>query len=123
MFSLHGVHVLECPPDGKKLRTERDAVDLIGEAISHQAGLILIPAERLEDDFFQLRTRGAGEMIQKFVNYRIRVAILGDISRHLDESSALRAFVSESNRGDQVWFVSDLDELNQRLERAADSTR
>ena len=74
MFTLHGVQILACPADGKKLRTERDAVDLIGEAWNHKAGLVLIPVERFEDDFFQLGTRLAGEMIQKFVNYRVRLA-------------------------------------------------
>lgn len=123
MLSLHGVQILEYPPDGKKLRSERDAVDLIGAAINHKTSLILIPVERLDDDFFQLRTRIAGEMIQKFVTYRMRLAVIGDISRHMDESSALRSFVYESNRGGQVWFVSNTEELDQRLERAADSTR
>ncbi len=116
-YDLHGVRVLACAPDGKKLQSDRDAVELIGEAIEHRASLILIPTERLDDDFFRLRTRIAGEMIQKFVNYRLRVAIVGDISGHMEKSSALRDFVYESNRGDQVWFVANLEELDQRLER------
>jgi hypothetical protein len=40
------------------------------------------------------------------VTYGRRVAILGDISRYIDESPALRDFVIEANRGDQVWLVS-----------------
>ena len=48
---------------------------MIGEAIEHRAGLVLIPVERLEDEFFRLRTRVAGEIVQKFVNYGLRLAI------------------------------------------------
>jgi len=117
-YELHGVRVLECAAEGARLRTDRDAVDLIGAAFEHRASLIVLPVERLGDDFFRLRTRIAGEIIQKFVNYRLRLVIVGDISRHLDESSALRAFVNESNRGEHVWFLASLEELDSRLERA-----
>jgi hypothetical protein len=114
-YELHGVSVLECVPDGTKLQSYRDTVDLIGKAFENRATLIVIPVECLDDDFFRLRTLIAGEMIQKFVQYRRRVAIVGDISRHLTESSALRAFVSETNRGKSVWFVASIEELQERL--------
>jgi hypothetical protein len=117
-YELHKVRVFECASDGAQLRTDRDVVDLIGTAWEHRARLIVIPVERLGDDFFRLSTRIAGEMIQKFVNYRLRLAIVGDIARHLDQSSALRAFVNESNRGADVWFVASIDELGERLQRA-----
>ena len=117
-YELHGVSVLECVPDGTKLQTYRDTVDLIGKSFENRAKLIVIPVECLDDDFFRLRTLIAGEMIQKFVQYRLRVAIVGDISRHLAESSALRAFVNESNRGISVWFVPSREELEQRLARS-----
>jgi hypothetical protein len=117
LVDLHGVPVLACTPDGPKLAGDGDAVDLIAEAIQHHAELVLLPAERLTDEFFALSTRLAGEVIQKFVNYRLRLAIVGDISRHLARSSALRDFVYEANRGSQVWFVATPEELAERLRR------
>jgi hypothetical protein len=117
-YELHGVRVLECVADGAKLQTYSDAVELIGKTFENRATLIVIPVECLDNEFFQLKTRIAGELIQKFVQYRRRIAIVGDISRHLAESSALRAFVTESNRGKEVWFLSSLEELNLRLELA-----
>jgi hypothetical protein len=81
----------------------------------NRASLLVIPVECLDEDFFRLSTRIAGEIIQRFVTYRVRVAIVGDISRHVAESTALRDFVLEANRGDQVWFVTSLEELGQRL--------
>jgi hypothetical protein len=80
--------------------------------------LIAISVERLDEDFFRLKTRIAGEILQKFVQYRFRIAIVGDISEQISESSALRDFVREANRGDQIGFVATLDELGQRLEQA-----
>ena len=115
---LQGVRVLELIADGTKLRTYNDAVDLIGKSFENRATLIVIPVECLDDEFFQLSTRIAGELIQKFVQYRQRLAIVGDISGFLAESSALRAFVTESNRGKDVWFLASRAELGRRLEQA-----
>jgi hypothetical protein len=117
-YELHGVRVLECVPDGSKLQTYSDAVELIGKTFENRATFIVIPVECLDDEFFQLKTRIAGELIQKFVQYGRRLAIVGDISGFLAESSALRAFVVESNRGKDVWFLASRDELNDRLSRA-----
>lgn len=106
-----------CPAEGPLLRSERDIVDLIGEVFSESPDWVAIPIERLPEDFFRLRTRLAGELIQKFVNYGLKLALVGDVSRQVAESEALADFVRESNRGGQVWFVADLVELDRRLGR------
>ena len=54
-------------------------------------------------------------MIQKFVNYGVAVAFVGDVSEAIAASTALRDFVRESNRGRHVWFVTDMVELEVRL--------
>ena len=41
--------------------------------MAHAARLIVIPGSRFHPDFFQLRTRRADEMLQKFVSYRLRL--------------------------------------------------
>ena len=117
----HGTKVLTYPADGPKLATDRDAVDLIAESFEHRPDLVVIPVERFDEGFFTLSTRIAGEIVQKFVNYQVRLAIIGDIGRHLEASSALRDYVRETNRGRQVWFVADLDELDAQLERVSPS--
>ncbi|MCK2239157.1 MULTISPECIES: DUF4180 domain-containing protein [unclassified Crossiella] len=111
----HGVPVFHCAPQGPLLGTERDAADLIGEAWSQQARLIAIPVSRLAEGFFRLETRMAGEFTQKFVNYRVPLAFLGDISEHVQRSSALAGYVRETNRGNQIWYLADRAELDQRL--------
>ena len=83
---------------GKKLRSGGDAVEVIGDAIAQGADLIVIPVERLDEDFFQLRTGVAGEFIQKFVTYGRRLAIVGDISLYLAESSAFRDLKANYSR-------------------------
>jgi len=113
---LGSIRALFCDSDGPTIRSDRDAVDLIGMALSERCGLVVLPVERLGDDFFQLKTRILGEVIQKFVNYERRLAILGNIDHHLEASKALRDFVYETNRGRQVWFVADRAQLESRLQ-------
>ncbi|MDQ1007341.1 hypothetical protein QFZ82_001826 [Streptomyces sp. V4I23] len=52
-------------------------------------------------------------------NHRLRLIVIGDISRHLEASSALRALAHESSRSDQVRFVPDVDTLDSRLKAMA----
>jgi hypothetical protein len=115
VIQVNGTTVFVCEPVGKTLGSERDAVDLIGEARAHGAGLVAVPVARLDDDFFRLGTRVLGEFIQKFVTYQVRLAIVGDIGRHVEASTALRDFVYETNRGTQIWFVAGLDDLREKL--------
>ncbi|MEV1063555.1 DUF4180 domain-containing protein [Streptomyces sp. NPDC050263] len=115
LVTLHDTRVLRCAPEGPALDGERAALDLIGDAMGHDAGLVVVPAERCGEEFFRLRSGVAGAVVQKFANYRIRLAVVGDISAHLAESSALRDFVHESNHGRQLWFVADDGELDDRL--------
>ncbi|MFI8289554.1 DUF4180 domain-containing protein [Streptomyces sp. ms191] len=113
--TIHDVPVLLCPAEGETIGGERDALDLIGNAGYQGAQWVVVPVERFDEAFFRLRSRVAGDIVQKFVNYRMGMVVLGDISRHTEASPALRDFVRECNRGRQTWFVADLDELSDRL--------
>jgi hypothetical protein len=113
--TLGDVEVLVCGPDGPTLASEGDATDLIGEALGQGARWVAIPLTRLPPEFLDLKTGFAGQVLQKFVNYRLQVAILGDVTAAVSRSDALRDFVRESNRGRTVWFVEDLAALEARL--------
>lgn len=101
--------------DDPPLASDRDASDIVGEAFSTGARVVAIPVACLPPAFLDLKTRFAGEVLQKFVNYGFRVAIVGDVSAAVAGSDALRDFVRESNRGRHVWFVEDLEALAAKL--------
>lgn len=109
----HGV--LALPAEGPVLGAEADLLDLMGEAMGRGATWIAAPAQRLGPDFFRLETRLAGTIAQKLVNYRLGLAVVGDVSALTAKSRALRDWVYESNRGRHVWFTPDLDALAARL--------
>lgn len=102
-------------PDGPLVASEQDAVDLVGEMLSAGAEMVVVPVSRLPASFFALRSGVAAAIVQKLVNYRRRLAVVGDIGSYLAASAALRAYVVEANRGRDVWFVSSLAELEGRL--------
>lgn len=115
IWQAEDTRVLEIDGVGPEIGSERSAIDLIGETYGQEIDVIAIPTSRLSPDFLTLRTGIAGGFLQKFMNYGYRVAIIGDISAATLASQALRDFVTESNRGGQVLFVRNLDELKQRL--------
>ncbi|OGN42472.1 MAG: alpha/beta hydrolase [Caulobacterales bacterium RIFCSPHIGHO2_01_FULL_70_19] len=110
-----GQPVFLCPAEGAPIASEADAVDLIGGLWGQGADWLALPVARLGEGFLRLRTGIAGAVIQKFVTYQVRLAIVGDISMEMAGSDALRDFVRESNAGDRVWFVPDLPSLESRL--------
>ncbi len=65
------------------------------------------------DDFFILSTGLAGEILQKFVTYHVKLAIFGDFSRYT--SKPLRDFIYESNKGNHVFFAGTQDEAVEKL--------
>lgn len=110
----NGVHVLAT--DGPLLGSEADAVTVLGELYGSEADWVAIPITRLEPDIFHLANRKLGLFLQKLINYRVHVALIGDLSADLARSAALRDFVTESNRGSHVWFAASLTELGDRLQ-------
>ena len=107
---LHGNgQIAEFHGEGFLLGNAGDARDLI--LASRGANWVALDESRVAPAFFDLRSGIAGDVLQKFVNYRMKLAILGDISRYTDQSESLKALVRESNRGRNVAFLPSLDAL------------
>ncbi len=62
-----------------------------------------------------LKTRLAGEILQKFVNYNIKVAIIGDFTTYTSKS--LRDFMYESNKGKDIFFSPSVNDAIEILSR------
>lgn len=92
----------------------QSALDLIASVgFEHNLHKIAIYKAAISEDFFRLSTGLAGEIVQKFVNYNFRVAIIGDFSHCA--SKALHDYIYECNRGSHLNFVSDEREALDRL--------
>lgn len=102
------------------LRDERDAVDAIGEARSLDAEWAAVPVELLGTEFFDLRTGVAGAVMQKFAQYGVGLALVGDVAARVTVGTALGALIRECNRGFVCWFVEDLGALRDRIGCSSD---
>lgn len=74
---------------------------------------IIVDKSAVAEDFFRLSTGLAGEILQKFVNYHTKLAIVGDFSKYT--SKPLQDFIYESNKGKDFFFVGTAQEAIERL--------
>jgi GTPase SAR1 family protein len=93
----------------KRIANAQEILDLMATAqYMGSSGSMVVFKESLGEDFFDLKTRFAGEVLQKFSNYRVQLAIVGDFNMYT--SKALRDFIYECNKGNLVFFKNSLDE-------------
>lgn len=112
MFRFHNTDstniIAELEKGKATISSAGDMLDIMGDIGYRGCSKLIVHAGDLSIDFFDLRTGLAGEVLQKFSNYRMRLFIVGDFS-HL-KSSSWRDFIRESNRGKTVNFLSSVDE-------------
>ena len=93
------------------------AVELLASArYETDCSAIVLFQGQLDESFFRLSTGLAGEVLQKFVNYQMKLAIVGDFSGYT--SKPLQDFIRESNEGRHVCFQPDEGAALAWLERA-----
>ncbi len=110
-----GLTFLEIRSEEQFINNVQDVLDLFGELYGQYYDGIILYERNITHDFFDLQTRLAGEILQKFSNYRIRLVIVGDWSKYTSRS--LEAFITESNRGKTVNFSSSPTEALKLLSR------
>lgn len=99
--------------DAVIIRETQDALDLMADTSYLGARKIILNKNQLTEDFFNLKSGIAGEILQKFSTYNVDLAIIGDFSKMVSKS--FRDFIFESNRYGRINFVSTIDEAKERL--------
>ena len=101
----------------KVITDTQSALDL-AMTVKYDTGATRIAIDKalICEDFFILSTGVAGEILQKFINYHVKLAIYGDFSRYT--SKPLHDFIYESNQGKDFFFVGTREEAVRRLAEA-----
>jgi len=110
---INKIIIAEILSDNSLINTVEDGQDLLGNLYFQGFNKVIIHRSNITTDFFELKNRMAGEILQKFSNYRVQLAIVGDFS--IFNSQSLKEFIYESNKGIQVSFVSSLSEALEKL--------
>ncbi len=88
------------------INNTQDALDLMA-TIGHmyECDKMVISEAAITKSFFDLKTGVAGEILQKYTNYNMKLAIVGDFE--ICNSKSLKDFIYESNKGNQVFFLRE----------------
>lgn len=105
---INNTEVAELITDQILIHHPEDALNLLGTIYYQGFDKLIIHEKNLTEDFFDLKNKMAGEILQKFSNYRVHLAIIGDFSKY--KGTSITAFIYESNKGRQINFVSSVTE-------------
>lgn len=97
------------------INNETDGLDLLGNLYYQGFDSVIIHQQNLTSSFFDLKNGMAGEILQKFSNYRMRLAIVGEFLGF--NSKSLNDFIFESNKGKQINFVNSVEEAIANLSK------
>ena len=100
--------IAEIISDDIVLQTVEDAVDLIGNMSYQGFDKLINHEENMIPDFFELKNKIAGNILQKFSQYSMPLAIIGDFEKY--ESKSLNDFIFESNKGNQINVVTTVED-------------
>ena len=108
VIEKNGRRYIECASQETPIRTERHALDLIAACFENDTNLVMIHAPALAEDFFNLRTGLAGSVLEKFTNYRIKVAVVQPDQQKV--KGKFREILAEANKVNSFKVFSCKDE-------------
>ncbi|MFP7655132.1 DUF4180 domain-containing protein [Chryseobacterium proteolyticum] len=112
---VNGIKVAEVISDNHVIKSAQDGIDLLGNAYYQGFDKVIIYEKNITPEFFDLKTKIAGDILQKFSNYRMGLAIIGDFSQY--ESKSMKDFIFESNKTRHINFVETLKEALEKFSK------
>jgi len=79
---------------------------------------IALNKSAITEDFFDLSTGVAGDVVQKFVNFGYTLALFGDFSHYTSKS--LHDYIYESNKGKYIYFINSEQAAIEKLGKLRD---
>ena len=113
IHELNGFRIAEVIAEEILIENLQDGLQLLVDLYYQDFGKIIIYGKNLTSEFFDLKIGLAGDILQKFSNYRVRLIIVGDFSIY--QGKSIRDFIYETNKNQQVNFVANTEEALKRL--------
>jgi hypothetical protein len=101
-------------PSKKLIQTEDDVTQLLGLCYENDTNRVLLYAENLSDQFFDLSSGQAGMILGKFSVYSVKVAAVLSLDQ-VPHSHMFEELVIELNRGNDFRVFKDLPQAEQWL--------
>ena len=97
---------LEGVPGSPLMRAADDCTEVIGACFEHRARAVLLYAGNLPDGFFDLSSGEAGVILQKFRQYRIRLAVV-TAPDDPPQSRRFRELLTDERQGNDFALLPD----------------
>ncbi len=110
---INNTKIAEVISENIVIATTQDGIELLGNLYYQDFDKIILHEKNITPEFFDLKTGIAGELLQKFSTYRVRIAIVGDFGVY--QSQSLKDFIFESNKFGLINFVSSKEEAIEKL--------
>lgn len=91
--TIEDAKIAEILTDIRVVNSAEDGLDLVGNLYYQGFDGLIIHENNITPDFFDLKNGLAGEILQKFSNYRVRLAIVGDFAKY--SSKSIHDFIYE----------------------------
>lgn len=108
--------IAELISDRLIIESAEDGLDLLGNLYYQDFDKVIIHEKNIAPEFFDLKNGIAGEILQKFSNYRVWLAIVGDFAKYPGRS--LIDFIYESNKSGQINFVDSVSTALTKLSKS-----
>jgi DNA-binding PadR family transcriptional regulator len=95
------------------LSTENDALELVALCGENDTNLLMIHYTALSEDFFKLKTKAAGNILQKFMNYHIRAVAV--IPNEISQKGRFKELAVETNKGNHFRMYESREEAEKWL--------
>jgi hypothetical protein len=107
--------IVYVPSEAILIQDTQSALDFM-MTVAYDTGCnkIIIDKSAVCEEFFRLSSGIAGEILQKYINYKNKLAIVGDYTKYT--SKPLRDFIYECNNGKDFFFVSSLEQAIEKLD-------
>ncbi|MDM5427927.1 DUF4180 domain-containing protein [Bacillus mycoides] len=111
---IGGMNIAVVRNDTVLISDVQSALDLMA-TVQYEADSkrIAINKSLISESFFDLKTRLAGDILQKFINYSVKIAIIGDFSMYTSKS--LKDFIYECNKGKDVFLLATEQQAIEKL--------
>lgn len=112
---INNIKIAKIISDNMIVQSAQDGLDLMGNIYYQGFDKVILYEKNITPEFFDLKTKIAGEILQKFSNYRIGLAIVGNFDKY--GSKSMKDFIFESNKTGHVIFVEVLEEALEQLSK------
>ena len=114
VINKNNVEIAYVKSDEILIRDVNSALDLMATVrYETDCDRMILDKSALAEDFFKLSTKLAGDVLQKYINYQMKIAIIGDFSVY--ESKSLRDFIYECNNGRDIFFLENKEQAVEKL--------